>query len=401
MKSNQPLVRSARPEGAQSGCATRALVVLAICAVTAVLYLAHEVFVPVALALLFATVLSGTVDMLHRRGLSRAFGAFLLLFVLLAIIGIIFNAVAEPARQWFANLPHTLHMIERKLHPAAQLLNQIETLGNRADAIANPGGSAQRADAPVAAPAIASSVSAIEVLSVTRSGLVSTATVVILSLFLLSGGPPMLARMAASLADDVQAVQVLRVIDAIRNELGRYYGTLALINLGLGIATGVTMTLLGVPNALLWGTMAALLNFIPYVGGATTLAVLSVVALVSFDGVGRIIAVPASYLCLAMIEGQVVQPLLVGRRLELNPLLVFLAVWFGGWMWGIAGIVIAVPTLVALKVAAEYGHGGGAVAAFLGPADAARRTSADGSVRIGDGDETDTPAEAQIGPRTS
>jgi predicted PurR-regulated permease PerM len=121
--------------------------------------------------------------------------------------------------------------------------------------------------------------------------------------------------------------------------------------------------------------MAALLNFIPYVGGATTLVVLAVVALVSFDNIGRIIAVPAVYLGLATIEGQVVQPLLVGHRLDLNPLLVFLAVWFGGWLWGIAGIVIAVPTLVALKVAAEHRRSGHALVAFLGPAGSARRAT--------------------------
>jgi predicted PurR-regulated permease PerM len=112
--------------------------------------------------------------------------------------------------------------------------------------------------------------------------------------------------------------------------------------------------LIGVPNPFLWGTMAAVLNFIPYVGSTMMLIVLSVVALVSFDSFGRIAAVIASYLALATIEGQVVQPWFVGQRLELNPLLVFLAVWFGGWMWGIAGITIAVPMLVALKVAAEH-----------------------------------------------
>jgi predicted PurR-regulated permease PerM len=96
--------------------------------------------------------------------------------------------------------------------------------------------------------------------------------------------------------------------------------------------------------------------------------ILSVVALVTFDGVGRIAAVIASYLALATIEGQVVQPLFVGRRLELNPLLVFLAVWFGGWMWGIAGITIAVPGLVALKVAAEHSDRGEPLVEFLSPA---------------------------------
>jgi len=355
--------------------ATQALMVLAICAVGTVLYFGHEVFVPVALALLFATVLSGAVEALHRRRLPRSLASILLLLVLLTLVGITFNAVADPARQWFANLPHTLRVIERKVHPVALALNQIEALGTRAGAIANPGAVAPRPEAPAAVSAPASSLSAYEVLSQTRSGLVSTLTVVILSLFLLSGGPPMLARMAASLADDVQAVHVLRIIDAIRSEVGRYYGTIAIINLGLGAATGVAMMVLGVPNPFLWGTMAAVLNFIPYVGGATTLVVLTVVALVSFDNVGRIIAVPAVYLGLATIEGQVVQPLLVGHRLDLNPLLVFLAVWFGGWLWGIAGIVIAVPTLVALKVAAEHRRAGHALAAFLGPAGSARRST--------------------------
>jgi predicted PurR-regulated permease PerM len=210
-----------------------------------------------------------------------------------------------------------------------------------------------------------------ELLSRTRSGLVSTITVVILCLFLLSGGPPMLARMAASLSADVEAVHALRVVEAIRTEVGRYYGTIALINLGLGIATGVTMLLLGVPNPFLWGTMAAVLNFIPYVGGATTLVILSVVALVSFDSIGRILAVPAAYLLLATIEGQVVQPLLVGRRLALNPVVVFLAIWFGGCLWGIAGIVIAIPALVALKVAIAHRHGSHALLEFLGPANSA------------------------------
>jgi predicted PurR-regulated permease PerM len=177
----------------------------------------------------------------------------------------------------------------------------------------------------------------------------------------------MLARMMAALATDVYATHALKVIEAIRSELGRYYGAIALINLGLGVATGVTMMLLGVPNPFLWGTLAAVLNFIPYVGSAVTLLILTVVALVSFDSVSRIAAVPASYLALATIEGQVVQPLFVGQRLEINPLMVFLAVWFGGWMWGIAGITIAVPSLVALKVAAEHSTRGQPLVEFLSP----------------------------------
>ena len=366
-----------KEEGAAAGTASdnnakylrlqaRALVALAACAVTALLWLCHEVFVPVALALLFALVLSSAVEALHRRGLPRSVSAVLMLLALLTIIGLTLSAVAAPAQDWFAGLPQTLQTIERKVRPLQKALSRIELLTSRADALASANPAAQH-NAPPAAPAATAPVNAADVLVETRSGIVSTITVIILTLFLLSGGAPMLARMMAAVATDVHATHALKVIEAIRSELGRYYGTVALINLALGVATGLTMMLLGLPNPFLWGTMAAVLNFIPYVGSATTLVVLSVVALAVFDSFGQIAAVMASYLALATIEGQVVQPLFVGHRLRLNPLLVFLAVWFGGWMWGIAGITIAVPMLVALKVAAEHSARGQPLVAFLSP----------------------------------
>jgi predicted PurR-regulated permease PerM len=290
-----------------------------------------------------------------------------MLLVLLVVIGGTLSAVAGPAQQWFASLPQTLQTIERKVRPAQRALSRIELLTSRADALASANPAPPRA-APAPAPAAdTGAVNATSVLLETRSGMVSTITVIILTLFLLSGGPPMLARMLAAVATDTYAEHALKVIEAIRSELGRYYGTIALINLAFGVATGVTMMLLGVPNAFLWGTVAAVLNFVPYVGSATTLVLLSVVALVSFDSIGRMAAVVASFLALATIEGQVAQPLFVGHRLEINPLLVFLAVWFGGWMWGIAGITIAVPSLLALKVAAEHSDRGQSLVAFLSP----------------------------------
>jgi predicted PurR-regulated permease PerM len=350
----------------------RALVTLAACAVTAVLWVCHEAFVPVALSLLFALVLSSAVEALHRHGMPRGLSAVLMLLMLLTIIALTFEAVAGPAQQWFAGLPQTLQTIERKVRPVQKALNRIEQLTSRADALASANPSQQHAP-PQPAPAAGAPLSAVDVLGETRSGIVSTVTVIILTLFLLSGGAPMLARMMAALVTDAYTAHALKVIEAIRSELGRYYGTIALINLALGVATGLTMMALGLPNPLLWGTMAAVLNFIPYVGSALTLLVLSVVAVVSFDSFGQIAAVIASYLALATIEGQVVQPLFVGHRLELNPLLVFLAVWFGGWLWGIAGIVIAVPLLVALKVAAEHSQRGQPLVEFLSPGKTKKR----------------------------
>jgi predicted PurR-regulated permease PerM len=103
------------------------------------------------------------------------------------------------------------------------------------------------------------------------------------------------------------------------------------------------------------------------VGSTITLVLLTVVAFVTFDSVGHVAAVAGTYIAIATIEGQVVQPLLVGHRLELNPVIVFLALWFGGWFWGIAGIIIAVPSLVALKVVSEHSKNGNPLVEVLSP----------------------------------
>ena len=195
--------------------------------------------------------------------------------------------------------------------------------------------------------------------------MLSGVTIIILTLFLLSGGPPMLARMTSAFASDLNRRTSFRVIEKVRSEVGRFYATTALINVGLGLVTGFVMMLCGMPNPFLWGTMAAILNFIPYAGATTTLIVLTIVAIISFDGLGHAVAVAGSYLAIATIEGQFVQPLLVGRRLQLNPMLVFLALWLGGCFWGIAGIILATPTLAALKVVATNAAGRPATARFL------------------------------------
>jgi predicted PurR-regulated permease PerM len=333
-------------------------------AIGLLLYFAHVAFVPIALGCLFALVLSGPVEMLHGLRVPRSASAVLLMLILLGMVAGISDMLYEPAQHWFAEAPHTLKIIEKKIRPVAQFMNRIDALRNSAGNI----GSATR-------PQTQASVSQAEetapfmLLDATRGALLSTLTLIILTVFLLAGGPPMLARMTSALVNDVASAHVMSVIEHVRREVGRFYVTTSLINVGLALATGCLMMLCGMPNPFLWGTIAGLLNFIPYAGPATTLILLSLVATVSFDGLAHVAYVAGSFLVLTGIEGQVIQPLLVGRRLQLNPMLVFLALWFGGLFWGIAGIILATPALVALKVVAKRSAGGRPLADFLSPGD--------------------------------
>jgi predicted PurR-regulated permease PerM len=357
MKHEEPVVdNTERPRSPGS------LIVLVSGLAGTLLFFAHAAFIPIALAILFALLLSGPVEALNRRGLPRTVSALLILIIFLTIVTTTVDLLWTPAQSWLAAAPRTSQIIQRKIGPAAKIMQRIGALSDRAGHLTDGGNGSAAGQKPAVAP-----VESAGFLVATREALIAAMTVIILTLFLLAAGPSVLARMSAAFAKDTKATHVLQVIEAVRAEVGRYYATITLINLGLGLATFGSMMALGMPNPVLWGVIAGVLNFIPYVGSATTFVILAIVALVSFEGIGRVLAVTGSYLALATLEGQVVQPLLVGQRLELNPIIVFLALWFAGWFWGISGIILAIPSLVALKVVAEHSQHGTPLLEFLSP----------------------------------
>jgi predicted PurR-regulated permease PerM len=327
----------------------------------AVLYIGHAAFIPVALALLAGLILSSPVEMLFRLGLPRGYCAVLILVAALSAASGVAALVWTPSQEWFASAPHTLSVIQKKFTPVAKLMGHIEELSTKAAQVGEVK-SGEPAQVAVAQESMSRSF-----LATLRDSTIGLATFMVITLFLLAGGPPMAARMTAAFFDHLKAHHVQRYIEKVRAEVAHFYVTTALINVGLGVATTLVMAAWGMPTPYLWGAMAAVFNFIPYAGATATLLVVTLVAIVSFDGLGHAYGVALSYLALATIEGQIVQPLLVGRRLEVNPLLIFLGLWFGGIFWGIAGVILATPTLVAFKVIAENAHDGQSMMQFLGP----------------------------------
>ena len=336
-----------------------ALVTLAVGGIGVLLHVGRAAFVPVAFSLLFALILSTPVEALHRRGLPRSVGAVLILLVLVALATLTLTAVWGPAREWIASVPRAVEIIERRAGPIARAMEHSVVGTNPNPKLLRDSGRSSAEDFALSASG--------SLLDATPAAAANVITIVFLTLFLLAGGAPMAARLTATLSSAGQSVEALRVIGVVRSEVAHYYATLALINVGLGVATALVTTLLGLPNPLLWGTMACVFNFIPYVGSATTLVVLTIVAFVTFESVGRALAVIACFLLLVTIEGQLVEPLLIGRRLRLGPIAVFLALWFGGWFWGVAGMFLAIPVLVTLKVVAEQNRNGRVIVELLSP----------------------------------
>lgn len=143
------------------------------------------------------------------------------------------------------------------------------------------------------------------------------------------------------------------ILDRMGNDVSRYLFAITLINAGLGVCIGLAMWILGLPNPMLWGLMAFILNFIPYVGALVGTGVVFLAAAVQFEDPGRVILVPVVYFLCTAIEGNFVTPVVLGGRFRLNPLIVFVWVFLWAGFWGIAGMLIAMPALVIFKIVCE------------------------------------------------
>jgi predicted PurR-regulated permease PerM len=339
----------------------KAIILLSLLAVGAVLYFAQDVFIPVAIALFLALLLTPAVDRLQRWHIRRGLAVAIVMLVVFAAAAAAINAVWTPAAEWLARAPQTIRQIDPRLRPLREMFERVDDVAQRAGRLTQ--GNATVAGKPAIVTPVAGESTAI---AFTRSFL-EWLSIIPFTLFFLAGGPPLLARMGASLAGNEATTKALKLTEEIRTEVGRYFGTVALINVGLGIATGLSLYALGMPNALLWGVMVAVLNFIPYLGPIAAFFILASAALVTYPSLGRALAVPGVFLALHLIEGQIVQPLTVGRRCEVNALVILLGVWFGYAFWGIPGVLLATPVLVALKVAAQYHPNWRVLRDFLSP----------------------------------
>jgi predicted PurR-regulated permease PerM len=323
--------------------AHKSIVLIGCVVVIGGLHFAKAALVPVVLAAVFALLLSTVVDWLVRRHIPRWLASALVVLALVLGVGGSLNAVWEPARGWLDGAPATLRTLEAKLRPLTRFIAKVESVSTQA-------GHMGVSDVT---PADTRTVPVREqprsLVASTQDWAFAILTTLVLTFFLLANGPSLLARLGRRLAPDGDKSPLLELADTVRQELGRYFGAVTISNLVLGVGTAVTMNALDMPNPLLWGALAFTLNFVPYAGSAVTFVLLTIVALVSFDGAGKAIAVACAYLALATFEGQLLQPILVGRRLDLSPIAVFLGLWFGGWLWGIAGVALAMPLLVAAK----------------------------------------------------
>lgn len=333
-----------------SGVPDFVLTGLFVLAIFYTLYFTRDVLLPIVLAILLTLVLTPAMRLLVRLRVPRPLGAALVVAALLGLLGFGVNLLFDPAAQWLAKAPDTFRDIERKLRNFKRSVERVSKAAEKVEEIA-------KVDPAGKAPAVTVATEPTlmrRILAGTQHALIAAASTIVLLYFLLAAGDMFLRKLVKVMPTFANKKKAVGVARTVQDEMGSYLFTITCINTGLGIATGVAMWLLGMPNPALWGVMAAVFNFVPYLGALTSLIVLSFVAVITFDGVAQALAVPATFFALTVVEGQILTPIITGRRLTLNPVVIFLAMLFWGWLWGMIGALIAVPIVMTFKIICDH-----------------------------------------------
>ena len=324
------------------------------------LYFARSFFLPVVLALLVTLTFSPMVRYLRRHGMPSVVSAVLLVLVMFGAFGGAAVYLSDPVSQVIADAPAIAQRVEERFAPLREPLRKMMSASAQLEELADASGATVE-KVSVAQPGIAAWVAD------TLGGLSTTlGATLVLVVFLLSSGDLFLHKLVRVLPSFSTKKLSVRVVHDVEFEVSRYLLTITAINIGFGAVIAFSMALLGMPNALLWGAAATALNFIPYVGAAIGTCAALIAALVTYGSVGpAIILPPAAYLLFHTLESAFITPLVVGRRLELNVVVIFISLAFWSWMWGIVGALIAVPILVVVKVFCDSLPGLANVGEFL------------------------------------
>jgi len=320
-----------------------ALTGLFILAVFYTIYFMRSILLPIVLALLLSYLLRPLLRGLGRLKIPLPIGAALVLIGFFGLVGYAISVLATPTAEWLQKAPAGFTELQHKLLPVKKSVAQVAQATGEIEKLAATSAETKAVELkrhPIA-----------EMLFMRTPEFIASAVLsLILLYFLLVYDQAFIAKLVKllpTLSDKKTAVGIAHDIEA---QISRYLFTVTAINTCLGLAVGSAVGFLGLPNPVMWGVMVTLLNFVPYLGALTGIICMTIGATLSFDSLGYAFIFPAVYLSFGVLEGSFITPWIMGRSLTLNPVIILLSLTFWGWMWGIVGIILAVPILAAFKI---------------------------------------------------
>jgi len=359
------------------------IIILTLLALSYTLYFAKPVMLPIAGAFLLNLLFSPLVKFLNRQRIPNVVGTLAVMGTAIGIVAFALSFTAEPAQSWMAEKDKNLEILQTKLNslrePVAGLIEVSEQIDNISSGEVPDSDSDDVAQAPgdqhvelssiseskpkskskskpksvvpvtVSQPSISS-----RIFSSTGDALIGISLMLVLLFYLLASGDRGLEKLVEIMPTFKNKRRVVQLTHAIEKSISQYLLTTTAINASLGIVIGTGMWAMGMPNPILWGVVAMLLNFLPFVGAFIGASVVFFVAVISFDSLGYATIAPAIYLAANVVEANFITPVLIGRSVSLHP--VWLMVFFVivSWVWGVGGAIVAVPLLAVIKITCDH-----------------------------------------------
>ncbi len=332
---------------------------LFVIAVLYTVYFGRDVLLPIALALILSFVLRPLVRGLYRLHVPEGIGAAIMVLLVFGLVGLGIYTLTGPATAWVDRLPRVMVELEFKLGDIREGLERARKASQQIEQITGPGEGAR--EVVVRGPSLAD-----QILKQTEAVIANVVILLVLLYFFLARGRQSLEALIGTMKSIDDRIHYAMVAATVQQNIAVYLATITAINIVLGFATAGLMWVQGMPNPALWGTLTTFLNYIPFIGPAVMTAVLFLVSVLSFNGLFDSLLPPLSFVVLTTLEGNFLTPMIVGRRLSLNPIAVFVSILFWGWMWGIPGALLAVPILAIFKILCDAHEPLKAIGALLG-----------------------------------
>jgi predicted PurR-regulated permease PerM len=340
------------------------LVVLAGLAGVGALYLARDLLIPLVLAILLALLLRPLFRRLQRLHLPDFASAALLILAVAAVTTIGAVKLAGQAQEWLTHAPSTVERVSKMLPPKSGPIGDIQKTTEAVKGLAQGDAAEKTIAVEVQSPELA-----ITVLGISGHMVASAIIVFVVAFFLLALSDVLLKQAVESRPLFYEKKNIVQLVQNVEFGVSRYLLTVTVINIGLGIVTALTMWALRIPNPILWGAMATTLNYVPHVGAFICMIVLFFVGAVTHESLGYGGLAAGCFAVITFIESYFITPMTLSKSLQLSPLAVILFILFWGWLWGIAGGLMAAPLLAVAKIICDQFESTKAFGVFLGEAE--------------------------------
>ena len=325
------------------------------------LYFARDFILPILLAWILSSLLAPVVRALKRVRVAEPLSALLIISALLGILSLGIYRMSDPVASWIQRAPQVLTDVRAKLQNFIRPVADVQETTKQIEKMAGLGNDQQTAAVELKKPGLSQ-----VIFSGAKDFALSTGVMLVLLYFLLASGDLFLLKLVKVLPTMENKKVAVEIYRRIEKDVSTYLSVVTLIYIGFGCVIGIAMYLLGMPNPWLWGVMAAVLSYIPYLGALVGLTTVTLVAILTFEDVFRIVLVPLVYFTVDTIQANLIFPMALGRRLALNPVLIFIWLIFCGWIWGIIGALLAVPLLAIIKIICDQVEQLAPIGEFLG-----------------------------------